>query len=65
MAEREQLAASECESSRREDGRHSWVFDGDDPRIICAFCGEMRDALSDRVLTGSYQHDYFATLRRG
>lgn len=40
-----------CPLSRRVDGpKHSWHFDGDDPRIVCAFCGEVRDALSGRVL---------------
>ena len=32
-----------CPDSRRVDGpHHSWVFDGDDPWIVCAFCGERR-----------------------
>lgn len=40
-----------CPRSERVDGNgHSWVFDGDDPYIICAFCGERRDALSGRVI---------------
>ena len=39
-----------CPQSKREDGKHGWVFDGDDPYIICAFCDEMRDALTDRVI---------------
>jgi len=30
---------------------HSWRFDGDDPYTICVRCGELRDALSGRVIT--------------
>jgi hypothetical protein len=40
-----------CAKSQRVDGPlHSWRFDGDDPYIICAFCNEMRDALTGKVL---------------
>lgn len=40
-----------CPRSTRVDGPfHSWKFDGDDPYIVCAFCHEMRDALSGRVI---------------
>lgn len=39
-----------CSQSKRADSLHSWRFDGDDPRIICMFCDEMRDALSGIVL---------------
>jgi hypothetical protein len=36
-----------CPASERVDGPwHSWRFDGDDPRVICVYCGEMRDALT-------------------
>jgi len=46
------MADDTCLRSRRVDGPlHSWVFDGDDPYIVCAFCGERRDALTGRVLT--------------
>ena len=39
-----------CANPGRVDGdAHSWRFDGDDPRIICVFCDEMRDALSGFV----------------
>jgi hypothetical protein len=38
--------------SQRSDGAHSWEFDGDDPYIRCAFCGELRDALSGQELRG-------------
>lgn len=41
----------ECPFSKRVDGPwHSWRWDGDDPRIICHYCDEMRDALSGRVI---------------
>lgn len=40
-----------CWPSKRVDGKHhSWRFDGDDPYVICQFCGEERDAISGRVL---------------
>lgn len=40
----------ECPFPLRADGKeHSWRWDGDDPRIICVYCGEMRDALNGRV----------------
>lgn len=41
----------DCPLSRRVDRPwHSWAFDGDDPRIICIFCDEMRDAISGEVV---------------
>jgi hypothetical protein len=47
----EPVMIDECPSPGRVDGpKHSWRFDGDDPYIICAFCDEMRDALSGRVI---------------
>lgn len=42
--------APECKDSLRPDGKHSWAFDGDDPYIYCHFCGELRDALTGRVI---------------
>lgn len=39
-----------CPASRRDDGQHSWRFDGDDPYIECAFCEEYRSATSGLVL---------------
>ena len=40
-----------CSLSKRVDGAlHSWRFDGDDPRIVCTFCGEMRDALTGQTM---------------
>jgi hypothetical protein len=35
-----------CADTRRIDGRHSWRFDGDDPYVVCVYCGERRDALT-------------------
>lgn len=44
-------AVVECQQSGRVDGRlHSWRFDGDDPYIVCVFCGAMQDALTGRVV---------------
>lgn len=43
-------ASLDCTNSKRADGRHSWLFDGDDPYVICAFCNEVRDARTDRVI---------------
>ncbi|TDX78703.1 hypothetical protein EDF35_1917 [Rathayibacter sp. PhB151] len=41
-----------CSRPIRVDNRkHSWRFDSDDPRILCLGCGEMRDAISGRVLS--------------
>ena len=31
---------------------HRWAFDGDDPYIVCR-CGEVRDALTGRVIRSS------------
>jgi hypothetical protein len=40
-----------CPRSKRVDGPvHSWRFDGDDPRIECVYCGQLRDAHSGQVL---------------
>jgi hypothetical protein len=47
----DQAATVECSPSKRVDGKfHSWRWDGDDPRIICVYCGEMRDALTGRII---------------
>jgi hypothetical protein len=44
-----------CPTSERVDGPwHSWRFDGDDPRVICAYCGEMRDALTGNVIRSGH-----------
>lgn len=41
----------ECVPSKHVDGKiHSWRFDGDDPYIICHWCGEIRDALNGRII---------------
>lgn len=48
---REQLYDRECPLSERVDGKtHSWRWDGDDPRVVCSYCGEVADALTGRVL---------------
>ena len=49
-AERE-MTTPECPLSQRVDGElHSWRFDGDDPYVICAYCDQMQDALTGRVI---------------
>lgn len=40
----------ECKDSLRADGRHGWAFDGDDPYVYCHFCGEVRDAITGKVI---------------
>lgn len=46
-----QKQLSECPQSKRVDGKfHSWVFDGDDPYVICHYCGEIRDALTGQKI---------------
>lgn len=42
--------ARECRDSVRADAKHGWAFDGDDPYIYCVYCGELRDAISGRVI---------------
>lgn len=44
------MSETECLHSLREDGKHSWLFDGDDPYIHCLYCGELRDALTGKVI---------------
>lgn len=40
-----------CRSSKHSDGAsHGWLFWGDDPYIKCEWCGEIRDALTGRVI---------------
>ena len=41
---------TDCPPSKRADGKHSWVFDGDDPYIVCTYCGELRDAVHGRLV---------------
>jgi hypothetical protein len=51
------LGADVCPFSERVDGpKHSWRFDGDDPYVICAFCGQVRTALTDRVVRQGRTH---------
>ena len=42
-----------CQKSQRKDGQHGWVFDGDDPYVICHWCKERRDAISGQVISES------------
>jgi len=46
IQERRKRGQSEfCEKSQRVDGKfHSWEFDGDDPWVVCCWCGERRRA---------------------
>lgn len=40
-----------CPRTQHIDGKsHGWVFDGDDPYVVCVWCHERRDALTDRVI---------------
>lgn len=44
-------APPECPLSQRVDGKlHTWRWDGDDPRVVCYWCGQMQDALTGRVI---------------
>ena len=41
----------QCPKTQHIDGKsHGWLFDGDDPYVVCAWCHERRDALTDRVI---------------
>ena len=43
-----------CPLSKHVDGKsHGWLFWGDDPYIKCDWCGEIRDALTGRVMVWS------------
>lgn len=45
------FSGERCELSQRVDGKaHSWKWASDGPYIVCHYCGELRDALSGRVL---------------
>lgn len=39
-----------CPQTRRDNQAHAWQFDGDDPYVLCAWCGERRDALTGRTI---------------
>lgn len=39
-----------CPQSQRADGKHAWHFDGDDPYVICSWCGRMQDAITGTVI---------------
>lgn len=44
--------ATTCPTSKRVDkpGQHSLRFDGDDPHTVCVYCGEVRDAITGRLV---------------
>ena len=42
--------ADRCFLAQFPGGPHSWAFDGDDPYVQCSSCGEVRDALTGRVV---------------
>lgn len=44
------MKTESCPKSKREDGLHTFAFDGDDPYITCVFCEEVRDALTGRQI---------------
>jgi hypothetical protein len=45
------FGVGDCPLSKRVDGPlHSFRFELDNPVIVCHFCGEMRDAISGKVL---------------
>lgn len=46
-----------CPTSKRVDDAtlHSTRFDGDNPYTICVYCGEMRDAISGRIIRAASQ----------
>lgn len=45
------IILDECHKSRRVDGNgHSWLFDGDDPYVICAWCNVRKDAITGQTI---------------
>lgn len=44
------MASTECCAEGVDGKLHSWRFDGDDPHVICHYCGEIRDTLTGRVI---------------
>jgi hypothetical protein len=45
-----------CPQSQRADGKHAWHFDGDDPYVICSWCGCMQDAITGAVIKHGTGH---------
>lgn len=40
-----------CYKSKHKDNvSHGWLFDGDDPYIICIWCKEIRDSINGRII---------------
>lgn len=46
----EPVALLTCLASGRPDNQHAWEYDGDDPYVVCGYCGERRDALTGRLV---------------
>ena len=46
MANNDVKVIEECSLSKRADKRHGFVFDGDDPYVVCFFCGKKFDNLT-------------------
>lgn len=48
-----------CSQTEHVDGKsHGWMFDGDDPYVVCSWCKERRDAISGRVI-----HEHVPSVR--
>lgn len=46
-----QVVLDRCPKTHHIDGRsHGWRFDGDDPYVVCHWCGERRDNLTGRIV---------------
>lgn len=46
-----------CPFSQRVDGpKHGWRFDGDDPYVECDWCGQVRDAQTNRIVRQGRSH---------
>jgi hypothetical protein len=50
VSDEEPIDRQPCIASGRPDHRHAWRFDGDDPYVLCDYCGERRDALTGRAI---------------
>ena len=51
MTDSEREHRDKCPKSERADGPwHAWKWDGDDPYVLCVYCGERRDALTGKSI---------------